>query len=237
VHNAFRFYRRYIDLFLVPSIFMGKKMAEGGYDRGKIRHLPYTLRMEEYPVRTDSDGYYVYYGRLSEEKGIETLIRAADGAGNRKLKIIGDGPIRGDLEALAARLKQGQVEFTGALGGQALRKEVSGAEFVVVPSEWYENSPLVIYEAFTMGKPVIGSRIGGITELIDHGKDGFLFQAGSSDDLRSCIRRFHDQPGLAARMGRAARLKAEKMIAPDVHYSQLMRYYEEVQSRRSKDVE
>jgi len=235
VHNAFRFYRRYIDLFLVPSVFMGKKMAEGGYAPSKIRHLPYTIRMEDYPVRTDSDGYYAYYGRLSEEKGIETLIRAAAGAGNRRLKIIGDGPLRGELEAMVRRMNLAQVEFTGSLGGGALRKEVSGAEFVVVPSEWYENSPLVIYEAFTMGKPVIGARIGGITELIDHGKDGFLFQAGDSDDLRKCLRLFLDRPGLASRMGRAARLKAEKMIAPEVHYNRLMHYYEEVLSRRSND--
>jgi glycosyltransferase involved in cell wall biosynthesis len=238
VHAVFGFYKRYIDLFLVPSVFMGKKMAEGGYAPSKIRHLPYTIRMEDYPVRTDSDGYYVYCGRLSEEKGIETLVRAVDGAGPRRLKIIGEGPMRPKLEALARGMGLSNVEFTGSLGGKALQKEILGAEFVVVPSEWYENSPLVIYEAFTMGKPVVGARIGGIPELIEHGKDGFLFEAGHSGDLRKTIRIFLDHPGLASRMGRAARLKAEKTFEPEIHYNCLMQLYEEaVISRRRHDVE
>jgi glycosyltransferase involved in cell wall biosynthesis len=238
VHAAFRFYKRDIDLFLVPSVFMGKKMAEGGYDPSKIRHLPYTIGMDDYPVRTGSDGYFIFYGRLSEEKGIETLIRAVNAGDPRRLKIIGDGPMRSQLQALVRSRGLQNVEFTGSLGGKALQKQVLGAEFVVVPSEWYENSPLVIYEAFTMGKPVVGARIGGIPELIEHGKDGFLFEAGNSGDLRKTIRIFFDHPGLASRMGRAARVKAEKTFKPEIHYDRLMRLYEDAFiSRRRNEVE
>lgn len=232
VHRMLRMYSRYIDLFIVPSAFMGRKMVEGGFQPDRIRHLWYTINLKGYPVRTDSDGYFVYYGRLSEEKGIATLIRAVRDIGPFKLKIIGDGPDRPRLEKQAQDLRLKNVEFTGTLNGKALQQEVLGARFVAVPSEWYENSPLVIYEAFAMGKPVIGSRIGGIPELIEEGKDGFLFEPGNSGELRKMIRKLLDHPSLASAMGRQARRKAEKTMDPEIHYRKLMRMYQEATNRR-----
>ena len=234
VQQTLRLYRNCIGLFIVPSLFMGKKMVEGGYPSTQIRYLPHAVRMEDYPIRYDSDGYFAFYGRLSEEKGIATLIRSMQGIGQSKLKIIGEGPERNSLEKLVHDLGLKNVEFTGPLNGSTLRREVSGAMFIVVPSEWYENAPMVVYEAFVMGKPVIGSRIGGIPELIEHGKDGLLFEPGDSEGLKQAIRMLLNNPNQTSRMGKAARRKAERTITPAVHYKRLMDIYEQAKNRRER---
>ena len=226
VHALLRTYRRCIDLFIAPSAFMGRKMVEGGYPPERIRHLPYTIRLEDYPVRYGSDGYFVFYGRLSEEKGVATLLRAMRGIGRSRLKIIGDGPERAALQKLAEDLKLTNVEFTGSLKGRALQQGVLGAQFVVVPSEWYENSPLVIYEAFTMGKPVIGSRIGGIPELVGEGQDGLLFNPGDATELHECIQTLLRRPRSSIRMGKRARQKAVAWFDPEKHYHEIMGIYQ-----------
>ncbi|HEX9935131.1 MAG TPA: glycosyltransferase family 4 protein, partial [bacterium] len=118
------------------------------------------------------------------------------------------------------------VEFTGSLKGRALQQGVLGAQFVVVPSEWYENSPLVIYEAFTMGKPVIGSRIGGIPELVGEGQDGLLFNPGDATELHECIQTLLRRPRSSIRMGKRARQKAVAWFDPEKHYHEIMGIYQ-----------
>jgi glycosyltransferase involved in cell wall biosynthesis len=204
---------------------MGQKLVEGGVDPQKVRHLLYTVRVEDYPPRFDSDDYFLYYGRLSEEKGLLTLLKAMEGVSDSQLRIAGEGPYRPALEAYAREQGLDRVEFVGALGGDALKTMVTGAQFVVVPSEWYENSPLVIYESFSMGKPVIGARIGGISELIEHGVDGFLFEAGNVQELRQRITYLVEHKKERTKMGRAARKKAEKEIDFHSHYPKIMEIY------------
>lgn len=225
LHKWLQLYSRYVDLFLVPSRFMGDKLVEGGIDPGRVRRLFYTIKLEDYPYRFDSDGYFLYYGRLSGEKGVLTLLEAMKGVSRSFLKIVGEGPQRQVLQEFAQQEGIEGVEFLGPMEGDALKSVVSGAEFVVVPSEWYENSPLVVYESFAMGKPVIGSRIGGIPELIEHGVDGYLFEAGNSDELRYWISYLLRHKELLRKLGRAARKKAEKIFDPHFHYEEIMKVY------------
>jgi glycosyltransferase involved in cell wall biosynthesis len=233
-HKAIRIHERGIDRFLVPSRFMGAKLAEGGLDPMKIRHLFYTIQVDRYPFAPGSEPYFLYYGRLSEEKGLSTLLDAVAEGTPVPLHVVGDGPQRAALEATAAGRGIRNVRFVGPLEGEALKKAVSAAMFVVVPSEWYENSPLVVYESFAMGKPVIGAAIGGIPELISEGRDGLLFRPGDARDLRRSILEFTKagRPALAA-MGRRARRKAEALFSPEAHYSELTGIYDELlESRR-----
>ena len=125
------------------------------------------------------------------------------------------------------------VEFTGPKHGEELKRIVANARFIIVPSEWYENSPLVIYEAFATGKPVIGADIGGITELITPGKDGYLFPAGDARILRRCIEELDRDDDRIRAFGQAARKKAEAWFAPEQHYEKLMGWYEELLVRSS----
>ncbi|RKX87173.1 MAG: glycosyltransferase family 1 protein, partial [Spirochaetes bacterium] len=228
IHKSLKLYENNIDIYHVPSRFMGQKLAEGGIDKSKIRHLFYTIDMDSFPVRYDNDGYFIYYGRLSAEKGIPVLLKAFAKADTGSLKIIGTGPDKKSLERLVSDLKiSRKVEFTGPVYGEQLKKLVSGAQFVVVPSEWYDNSPLVIYESLTMGKPVIGSNMGGIPELINIGVDGFIFEAKNTEQLSLILTDMLKHRNLSE-MGRAARAKAEKLFDPNVHYKNMMAIYNSV---------
>ena len=147
-----------------------------------------------------------------------------------KLKIVGSGPEEARLKALAREL-QVPVEFAGPKHGEELKSIVANARFIIVPSEWYENSPLVIYEAFALGKPVIGADIGGVTELIQHGEDGYLFPAGDAEKLRQSIEMLDRNEIKIHKFGQAARRKAEARFAPEKHYEILMGWYEELLRR------
>ena len=127
--------------------------------------------------------YFLYYGRLSREKGIITLIDAAIKT-NIQLKIIGDGPLKEDI---LLKIKNApNIEYLGFKTGQELSELITNCSFVIVPSEWYENNPMTIVEAYSLGKPVIGSKIGGIPELIND-DTGLLFESGNIKDLSDKI--------------------------------------------------
>jgi glycosyltransferase involved in cell wall biosynthesis len=226
LHRRLRLTEKYVDLLIPPSHFMAKMLERGGFDPRKIRQLFYTLQIDSYPRNLLVEPYFVFYGRLSEEKGITTLIEAMKGMESGRLKIIGEGPMFNMLKNQIQTLGlDDHVELTGAMHGEELMQTVAKCQFVVVPSEWYENSPLVIYESFAMGKPVIGADIGGIPELIRHGENGYLFPAGDAGKLRECIHYFLENQEHLAQYGKAARKTAEKWFDPDLHYGRIMEIY------------
>jgi len=139
--------------------------------------------------------------------------------------IVGEGPQEKELKTFVLNNKLNNVEFIGLKRGGELKSLVSNAKFVVVPSEWYENSPLVIYESFALGKPVIGSNIGGIPELIDDNVNGLIFEPGNSDELADKINFLLDRPKLITDYGKRAREKAEKDFSPEPHYEKMLEKY------------
>lgn len=166
------------DMFVCPSRFMADKMAEGGFDEKKMVVLCNFIDSERCRRNNyDKGDYYCYIGRLSQEKGVKTLIEAA----NRlpyKMKVIGDGPLFGELKAIA----HSHIEFLGHKDWDEIKVLVGQARFSVVPSEWYENNPLSVIEAQCLGTPVLGARIGGIPELTDK-----TFISGNVTDLKGKI--------------------------------------------------
>ena len=157
-----------------------------------------------------------------------TLLKAMNHIDGSFLKIAGDGPIRSVLEKYVKDNKLKNVEFLGSLDGKLLKSLLSKASFVVVPSEWYENSPMVIYESFAVGKPVIGSRMGGIPEFIDHGQTGYLFESSNNKELAGWINDLIKRKSLCKRMGKAAREKALNLYNENLHYRQIMDLYRSV---------
>lgn len=125
----------------------------------------------------------LYFGRLSEEKGIETLLKSITHTPHIPLKIVGTGPLLQRLKNNAPA----HVEFLGFKQGEELKQIVENAYFTIVPSEWYENNPLSVIESLAVGTPVIGSNIGGIPELINGNKNGFLFDAFQTRSLVKTI--------------------------------------------------
>lgn len=174
---------KYTRAFISPSLFLQNKMAEGGYPKGKIRHIYNFVDDSKFSPEFSKENYYVYLGRLSREKGVETLLKAASEHPNFKLKVIGDGPLRINLEE---KYNSANIEFLGYRKWDEIKQILGKARFMVIPSEWYENNPLSIIESFALGTPVLGASIGGIPELVDL-SNGMLFKAGNSEDLSNKI--------------------------------------------------
>jgi len=133
---------------------------------------------------SEESDLFLYFGRLSREKGLINLIRVFKKS-NRNLKIVGSGPLQSVLKDLVSQCSN--IELIPHVGQKEIEYLIVKAKFVVIPSEWYENNPMSVLESFSLGVPVIGSRIGGIPELIVEGYNGFLFEPGSSSDLNKVI--------------------------------------------------
>ena len=125
--------------------------------------------------------YFLYFGRLSHEKGVEMVIDAFKQMPGQRLKVVGTGPLEESLKAKAAGCTQ--IEFLGFKQGEELLSLVRNAQFVIVPSQWYENNPMTIVESYSLGTPVIGSDLGGIPEIIKEGATGFVFRHDSIESL------------------------------------------------------
>ena len=184
---------KYIDYFIFVSHFSLNKHIEhdSRFSKAKTRVL-YNFSNQDvldyYREEFSEDhNYYLYYGRLSWEKGVETLIKAFSKKKNLNLKIVGTGPIEKELKMQCEKLKALNIEFLGYKKGKDLYRIIERAKFVCVPSEWYENNPMTIIESYTLSVPVIGAKIGGIPELIDEGNTGFLFTPGSVNSLLEAI--------------------------------------------------
>jgi glycosyltransferase involved in cell wall biosynthesis len=216
-----------VDRFIAPSRFLEGKLVEGGFDRDKITWLPNFVDVENSGTEPEGN-YYLYFGRLSREKGVDSLIRAAARLGRGRLVILGDGPERPALERLASDRGAARIEFLGRRTREEVGALLGAAQFVVLPSRWYENLPFSIMEALAAGKPVIASDIGGIPEMVDDGVNGFVFPAGNEAALADRISVLLDSPDLRKEMGRKGREKALELYNPEYHYARIMEIYREL---------
>jgi len=216
-----------VDFFITPSRFLRNKLIEYGFERDKILHINNFVNMFSFDYKEHADNYYLFVGRLSEEKGLKTLIDAAFLVKTMKLKILGTGPLEKELVRYAkSKNMPGIVEFMGHVSRTDALEFLSKSSFAVVPSEWYENLPYSILEAFACRKPVIASRLGGIPALVADGVTGLMFEPSDAHDLAAKITWMSTHPQERQKMGRMARELLEKEYSPDRHYALLMEVYE-----------
>ena len=176
---------------------------------------------------TEQKPYYLYYGRLSFEKGIQTLITAFSQHKDLTLKIVGQGPLENKLRTLCSKLDLANIEFLGFKTGKELYNIVKNAKFVCVPSEWYENNPMTIIEAYTLSTPVIGAAIGGITEIVQDKITGFLFESSNISSLSESITRAESLSLVKyLEMKKNARIFAEKNFGKEQYYDKLVKIYD-----------
>ncbi|RJQ56259.1 MAG: glycosyltransferase [Nitrospiraceae bacterium] len=234
-----------VNVFIAPSIFLKNKHEEMGFHKN-IVHLPYPLDVkgfdkvnpEEIKEKTGGQLTFVYFGRLEPEKGLFTLFESIKNISYNEaesrvvFKIIGEGAIKDELHEIALRNGMHNVEFLGYLTGEDLFTEIRKADVVIIPSEWYENYPVSVMEAFALGKPVIGARIGGIPEMVKDNATGLTFESGDPSDLGEKITYVIKNPGKAALWGRNAREFIEREVNPEKHYRQLMKIYNMAMSHR-----
>ncbi len=210
-------YTRHVRAFLCPSRFYLEKYAEWGFPREKLRHLPNFVdldawRPDRLPAAPARDAY-VYFGRISREKGLRTLLEAhrlwelghADGSIAEpplELLVAGSGPCEGNIRSHAALLELHAAEILGPLDPDGLRTVLARARFSVLPSVWYENGPMAAFESLAAGLPVVGSAIGGIPELIVDGQTGYTAAPGDPSALLTALLkavRLPDEARAAAR--------------------------------------
>lgn len=175
-----------IDAYIAPSAFYKKKLGESGFTSKPIYHFKNMLPVDAvYGNTMQREEYTLFFGRLSKEKGILTLIKAVEKMRTKsKLLIVGEGDLRPELEQYVSEHSlQKRVEFLGYKSGKELENIVRKAKCVVLASEWYENGPYAIAEASAYGTPCIVSNMGGLPEAVENGATGYICKAGDADDL------------------------------------------------------
>lgn len=243
-HKVLDAYRN-VDIFIAPSMFLKNKHEEMGFHK-KIMHLPYPLDVEEFENinsgvagdRTDNRINFVYFGRLEPEKGLYTLFESIKNlsnneSGNRAVfNIVGDGPIKDELHEMARKNGMESIKFPGFLKGENLFSEIKKADVVIIPSEWYENYPVSVMEAFALGRPVIGARIGGIPEMVKDNETGLTFESGNAAELCEKIEYVINNPDETIVWGQNARKFIEQEVNPEKHYQKLMAIYDLAMSKK-----
>ena len=180
----------YFDFFVCPSQFISRQMIKAGLNPDKIKVIcnfvdPIKLAGFKNNSSFEKGDYYVYVGRLSDEKGVATLLEAAKGL-PYKIKLAGGGPLKDELMARYADCDN--IEFLGHLNPEQVSKVLIGARATISPSQCYENNPLSVIESLCAGTPIVGANIGGIPELISD-NTGEIFRSGDVSDLRQAITR------------------------------------------------
>lgn len=219
--------------FITPSAFLKTKLVEGKIDPAKVDVIPNFVDVKSFNTGKEGD-YFLYFGRLSYEKGVDLLIKGvsemksekATGSGApMKLKVVGEGPSMDELKKLV--LDTGApVEFLGFRTGDDLRNLLEETQFVVVPSRCYENLPFSVMEAMAAGKPLLASDIGGIPEMVENNVTGILFSNGNMDELKTGIEKLLYDANLRAKMSVAGRQKAERLFDRAAHYKKVMEVYD-----------
>ncbi|MDD3150261.1 MAG: glycosyltransferase family 4 protein [Candidatus Gastranaerophilales bacterium] len=227
-HKNLNLYQKNVDKFIAPSNFLKNIMIKSGFDEKKIIHVPTFIDHNEYIPEFNSYGYIVYAGRLAYEKGLNILLKSMEKLKKTKLLIIGDGPQKQELEKEIEQKKLKNVNLVGKLQGIELKNAIRNSIAVVVPSIWFDNSPNIIIEAFALGKPVIGSNMGGIPEYIDNEKDGFIYQHNDENQLCEKIKELTSNPLLAREFGINGRNKAVEKYNPSIHYENISKVIKEV---------
>jgi glycosyltransferase involved in cell wall biosynthesis len=235
-HSVLKIYEKRVNLFIAPSIFMKNTVGRFGQDEKKIRVIynPYgqefssdnqTKEQTENKNTTDNnqENYFLYFGRLSEEKGLPILVQAAALAG-QKVKIAGDGPEEAALQTLAAKLKA-PVEFLGLKTAAELKPLIRDSQAVIIPSIWGENMPLSLLETFSLGKPVIASNIGGMPEIVHDKVNGLLCNPGDVKNLAEKMLTISKLDGRA--LGKNAR-DAVKDLTPEKNTAAVITVYQEL---------
>ncbi len=231
VHKLLGTWREKVDRYLVLTDFA----------RNIIVNSSLKLRPEQVVVKVNSvpdcgigpaqrSAQLLFIGRLTPEKGILVLLDAAE-KGKFPLHIIGEGPLRAEVEERAARCSF--ITYTGFSTRATVALALQHARALVVASTWYEGMPLVVLEAFAAGTPVIASRLGGLGELIQHETNGLHFEAGNADSLITQALRLCTDAELAATLGQNARKSYDTRYSPERNYQQLVSIYQSVLTERT----
>lgn len=223
VHRLLKTWQHKINGYIALTEFARNKFIEAGFPDSKI-HVKSNFVSPDPGVGEGLGGYALYVGRLSIEKGLDTLLKAWEILNySIPLKIVGDGPLAEQVQAAAQA--SDKVEWLGRRPVTEVYDLMGNAEFLVFPSKWYETFGRVAVEAFAKGTPVIASEIGAIAEIVDSGKTGLLFEAGNPSDLASKVKDLLGSSSRLSQMRHQARDEFTSKYTAHKNYERLIDIY------------
>lgn len=221
-HRSAGTWQRRVDRFIALTEFARSRFLAAGFPPEKVVAKPNFVTDPGEPALPAGTGEHVLFvGRLAAEKGIATMMRAWEGL-DVPLVVAGDGPMRPLVEASPSP----HVKAIGWRSSVEVAAEMGRARFLVMPSEWYEGFPMTLVEAFSLGRPVLVSRLGSMTEVVEDGVTGLHVNPCDPTDLAAKVRWAYDHPEAICEMGRNARAAYEDRYTAERNYAMLMDIYD-----------
>lgn len=232
-HRWLKTWQEQVDIYIALTEFARRKFIQAGLPAKKLVVKPNFVYPD--PGMRKGDGRYaLFVGRLSPEKGMQTLLQAWQCLKGIPLEIIGDGPLMGEVQAFVQTQKLECVEVLGRRDREEVLALMKGARCLVFPSEWYECFPVTIAEAFACGAPVIASRLGAMAEVVEDGRMGLHFTPGDPEDLAAKVEWAWRHPREMVEMGREARQEYEEKYTAEQNYRKLMEIYQIAMNRAKR---
>ena len=230
VHKWLKIYDR-IAAFVVPCRFMASKLIEGGFPAARIHLIPYPVSGAHALQSKSKKDYIFYFGRISYEKGLDTLINAFQRLKSSLQLLIAGRSYDNEIERLQGLIRpefHHRIRFLGFKSGSELSHLIADALLSVVPSRWYDNAPISIYESFLHATPVAGADIGGIPEQIQEGITGRLFKPDATEHLATVLKEMLADHGRLIEMGQAARKYVLENMSIAKHTDRLLELFQTV---------
>lgn len=225
-HRLRRTYRKQVDTYIALTEFVRDKFLEAGWHDANIVIKPNFLR-DDPGAKASTGNYALFVGRITEDKGLWTVVKAWQQLTDIPIKIVGDGPILADLQAYADQHNLPQIEFMGRQPKETVLQVMQDAYALIFPSEWYETFGLVAIEAYACGTPVIASNHGAVAEVVADGQTGLHFKAGDANDLAEKVKQLWANPETQAKLGQQARIDFETNYTAARNYALLSNIYEQ----------
>jgi glycosyltransferase involved in cell wall biosynthesis len=230
VSRRLRLFQDNVDVFVTPSEFTKARLVASGLPADGVEVLPNWVTLPDEPTDPARGDTVLFVGRLSPEKGVDTLIAAAGRLPGVPMVIAGDGPLLRELRAVAPD----QVSFAGWTPRELLPGLYRRARLAVVPSRCFETFGLVAAEAMSHGLPVVASRRGALAEVVEDGVTGLLFEPGDPADLAAKVQALWESPELCRRLGEAGRRKVACDFSEDASFQKLMAIYGTARTRAER---
>lgn len=222
-HRLLHTYQNSITRYIALTQFSASRMILGGLPEKTIDIKPNFLP-DPPATGPGNGGYAVFVGRLSKEKGAHTLLDAWKHIKSLKLKILGDGPLRTELEEQASQQRI-NVEFLGSQSRTEVLDIIRYADLQIIPSEWYEGFPMVALEGYACGTPILASRIGSLEEIVIDGETGVTFNPGDENDLANKVNKLMENRLQLTSLRNTTRSHFDKYYTEDRNFKIIMAIY------------